>query len=147
MKTRTFIAVSILFMVAFVLIGGSSKKEITIDEVMEALCYTWINPDYNTNPGIEAIIVFHPNGKVELYSETTAISSTYGEFVITNKWADSKGNIWFSYYEERPLTNDWYYILNKISNSGKTLEQAWAMRDYPTEIDTEHVRYAIYTRQ
>jgi len=69
-----------------------------------------------------------------------------GEFVITNKWIDSKGNIWytiiFKFYVQ------YNYGLLKISNSGKTLEYAFG-NEYPKKIDPSdiHSVYLIFYRQ
>jgi hypothetical protein len=147
MKTRTLCIILILVLAILIIFGsGASRKPAYISKVYE-IYGTWVNPDYNTNPGIAAIRVYHPNGEVNRYSENTATAAGSGEFVITNKWAGSKGTIWYTTIEKYPFTFDVYRILNIISNSGKTLEQTWTLSDYPTEIDTEHSRYAIYYRQ
>ncbi len=87
MRTRTFIAVSILFMVVFFLIGGSSTKEITIDEPMEALCRTWINSEYTGIPTQKDI--YHSDGTYDWYNNATDTESAYdGTFTIEEAWVD-----------------------------------------------------------
>jgi hypothetical protein len=149
MKSRTLLSILILILALLIVVGScaTGKKAYVVKED-EELFGTWINPDYN-NTGHCAKYVFHHNGKVEYYSATTDRAADHGEFVITNKWADVKGNICYTMIEEFPFwgTGRINYILAKISNSGKTLEFTWTHSDYPTEIDPEHSRYNIYYRQ
>jgi len=123
-----------------------NKKPAYISKVYE-IFGTWVNPDYN-NTGFCAKYVFHPNEKLESYSATTDRVADHGAFVITNKWADSKGNIWYTIIQKFPF---WgigriEYCFAKISNSGKTMEFTWNHGDYPTEIDPGYSRYTIFYR-
>jgi len=68
-----------------------------------------------------------------------------GEYTIKDKWTDSEGNIW--YKETFVVYGQKFYELDKISNSGKTLEFQYSTSKYPTKIDPENGRYRIYHRK
>ena len=93
---------------------------------------------------------FYPNGKMVRYA-TDAGSTilSHGEWVITNKWIDSEGNIWYTLTKKRDYQNFWTYTLAQLSNFGKTVEFAESLMDYPKEISPNdpYTRYSIYYRQ
>ena len=111
---------------------------------------TWVNPEYNYEAKYIPKFIVHPNGKTEDFSTDTS-NTVYesAELVITNKWTDSKGNIWYTYIGKGTDAKFWRYYLVRISNSGKTWESADSPNDYPKEIDPNnpYTRYAIYYRQ
>jgi phage baseplate assembly protein gpV len=143
MKTRTFIAVSIFIIVAFVLIGGGSKKEITIEEAMEALCHTWINTDYPPNTWVQKIVVY-PDGRYVTYDraefplDTPAIEK---RITIEVAWTDRAGNIWFKATLKR--WNRTEYVINRIDESGTAWEYIDAWDDYPEDIIPDAPKYRI----
>ncbi len=150
MKTRVLVSI-LLFILAVLIIAGSCATEKMAYVSKEYEFYgTWVNPDYTYADKSSSRIIINPNGKMEWYyivAETTAVYS--GEFVITNKWTDSKGNIWYSIIWKSDDSKYWTYALGKISNSGKTLEYVKSPNDYPKEIDPNDPRayYRIYYRQ
>jgi hypothetical protein len=91
--------------------------------------------------------VFKPDGTVECIRSWVG-DKWGGRYLITGKWYDSQGNIFYRYHwVENRRTGLEAYSLGKISNSGNTLE---AMRDhsaYPTEIDPKHPFYEKFTRK
>lgn len=141
MKARTFIAVSILIMLAFVLIGSSSTKEITIDEAMEALCGTWVNTEITDRYSQKDI--YHSDGTYSWYREVTDTNPYKGTFTIEEAWTDREGTIWIKAklsFHGKP------YAIYKISDSGTVLESKWFLNEWPEDIKSIRF-YLIYYRQ
>jgi hypothetical protein len=72
-----------------------------------------------------------------------------GRYLITGKWKDSQGNIYFRYHY---VVYDGFggfeaYTLAKISNSGNTLETLHDTETYPTEIEPGVPFYRKYNRK
>ncbi len=109
---------------------------------------TWVNLEYDNTRAYPPKVVFTPNGKFDFYSVSTATETpSHGEFVITNKWIDNKGNVWYTgiiKFDVNPFLQ--WYELFKISNTGKTLEIDKAISDYPKEIDPKSGQYHFYHR-
>ena len=152
MKTgRLVLSVMLVFAVLFV-IGtlATGENPISEEDFYEAFSGTWINDEYSGGDGLEQKILNHPDGTWEsysmVYSKGWALS---GKEIITDKWTDSKGNIWYKAKGEI-LTVQWhYYRYGKISNSGNTWEYIISMGDNPIEKwepDFQH-SYHIYYRQ
>ena len=147
MKARTFISILILVFTVLVVAGSfATGQDVYVVKEDEELFGIWINTNYDEISKYSKIVI-KLDGKAEYYNASTYSDFDKGEFVITNKWFDSKGNIWYTMSEEIPLYMIRYYSLYKISNSGKTLQLIFNTRDYPTEIDPEDTRYSIYYRQ
>jgi hypothetical protein len=152
MKNRTLILVIILISAVFVLFVGARKKEIPIEEALEAISGTWINQEYETM-GIDAKLVFKSNGTIASYYLTNQSNpNASAELTIEDKWIDSKGNIWFrAIMEPRGVGSYLYLCLFRISDSGKILEYMYSSVDYPEKIVTEPeeitTSYRIYYRQ
>ena len=147
MKSRTLILVALIM--AVLIIAGSCAKEKPDYISKEYEIYgTWVNPEYEKQGSYQKV-VFHPHGKIDFYPAIDSTKSlVHGEFVITNKWTDSDGNVSYtiiSRFDWDPLS--WYYGLTKISNSGKTSERQRSISDYPSEFDTSNANYRIYYRQ
>ena len=148
MKTRTLISILILVFAVLIVIGNcATGKKVYVAKEDEELYGTWANPDYNYAAYATPKFVYHPDGKSEGYIlDTETHAHWYGEFIVTNKWIDSEGNIWYT------IIFKWYvqyeYGLLKITNSGKTLEFAYG-NEYPKEIDSSdiHSVYLILYRQ
>ena len=146
MKTRTLILIVILFTSVVFGIGSCVSDKMAYISKEYEIYGTWVNPDYNKET-LLGKVVFHPNGIMEGYGAATGpAASDEAEFVITNKWTDSKGNIWYTIIYK--FFVQWEYGLLKISNSGKTLEFAYG-NEYPKEIDSSdiHSVYLILYRQ
>jgi hypothetical protein len=109
---------------------------------------TWVNTDYNNTDRFSKIEVY-PNGIIHNYrKDTSTVIGIEWVFVITNKWIDSKGNIFYTMRIRDETDIAWSFLLLKISNSGKTLEYDRSLDDYPKEIDPQiSGMYSIYYRQ
>jgi len=151
MKARTYVSIMILVLAVLIVVGSCATDKMAYISKDYEIYGTWINPD--AKPIVQkAKIVIHPNGKMELYPTITSASFGHNEFVITNKWIDSKGNIWYTLifdwgelYQQDTFDPD--YVLCKISDSGKTLELSWTNTDYLKEIDPNYTDYHILYRQ
>jgi hypothetical protein len=151
MKTRSLVSILILVLALLIVVEScaTGKKAYVVKED-EELYGTWANSDYNYAAYATPKFVFHPDGKSEGYPIDTEIHAHwYGEFIITNKWIDSEGIIWYTINLKRDYYKNWTYSLVKISNFGKTVEFADSPNDYPKEInpDDRYTRYSIYYRQ
>jgi len=107
----------------------------------EELYGMWINLDKSKRPQKQ---IFKSDGTIEFSSGATKWRARY---LITGKWKDSQGNIFYRYH----FVADYYgleaYTLAKISNSGNTLETLRDSEAYPTEIEPEVPFYRKYTRK
>ena len=156
MNARKF--VSILILVSALLIAISScttGKKAYIAKEDEELYGIWINTDYNDSQH-PAKFIFKPDGTEVGYAKTDSTHSIYhGEYIITDKWTDSEGNIWYKVFfpimwrvgmgkDTEPT-----YHLDKIDKSGNILETVRSGIDYPTELgpDVLLYTYTIYYRQ
>jgi hypothetical protein len=147
MKTRTSVSILIIVLAVLIITGSYvTAQDAYVVKEDEELFGTWINTDYD-KMNKDAKIVIKPAGKAEYYNASTDSDAVQGEYVITDKWVDSEGNIWYKMRGEIPLYMIRYYSLYKISNSGKTLQCIFNNRDYPTEIAPEDTRYSIFYRQ
>jgi len=146
MKSRTFVSISILVVAVLIVVGSCANEKPDYISKDYEIYGTWVNPDYGDGPMWHPKAVFNPNGITDYYPSITATKPTpsQGQFFITNKWSDSKGNILYTFIYH--FCDEKVYILAKISNSGKTLEMAMST-DYPEEMGLESSQYFIYNRQ
>jgi len=149
MKTSKFVLFLILVVAVLIVVGSCAKEKPDYISKDYEIYGTWVNPDYNKTSSWGKII-FYPYGKFELYhADTKTRFDIFEDFIVTNKWTDSKGNIWYTCIFEGGNRNWDAYVLIKISNSGKTLELADSTSDYPKEVDPKDSSYLylIYYRQ
>ncbi len=110
----------------------------------EELYGIWIN--LSKSHGAQEQII-KPDGTYEYIRGATKGRARY---LITGKWKDSQGNIFYRYH---CVLNDpqggglEIYVLAKISNSGNTLETLHDSETYPTDIEQEVPFYRKYTRK
>ena len=146
MKSK-ILFVFLILITTGMMISASAKPEKPAYISKEYEIYgTWINSDYDFS-SVKAKVIFNPNGKATYYNtETSSISNDNREFYITNKWTDSEGNVWYTFIEYLP--GEKFYLLVKISNSGRTMEMAGYPIDYPKEIDPDGMYlYSIRYRE
>ena len=152
MKTgRLGLSVMSVFAVLF-LIGtlATAENPISAEVFYEAFSGTWINEEYSGGEGLEQKIINYPDGTWDAYSYVFSKGSYHtGKETVTDKWTDSKGNIWYKARGEM-IKGGWqYYRYGKISYSGDTWEYIISMGDNPIEKwepDFQH-SYHIYYRQ
>ena len=96
--------------------------------------------------------VFSSDGKIKFYRYESSQSPEFvGTYNITEKWTDSEGNIWYKMKATgksiRYGDNAGWYLLARISDSGKTLEYVYHPVDYHKKLDPNHPSYRIIYRQ
>jgi hypothetical protein len=155
MKDRTFVLILILYTAVLVIAGscGTMRKAYVAQED-EAFYGTWVNPDYGGLAKVEKV-VHDPDGVLRFYSTATSTKESWrAKFIITGKWTDAQGNIWYQWLETEGEggaivdTGD-YYFLGKISDAGRVIEMSFSSYDYPTEVNPDSLKYdyRIYYRQ
>jgi hypothetical protein len=88
-------------------------------------------------------IITSVGAMVEKNIELKKKSRLSGMFTITDRWTDSKGNIWTKLTYFVPELNASGYELRKLSRSGKILEGVFSTKNYPTEIDPNAPGYYL----
>jgi hypothetical protein len=143
MKTRTLISISTLVLAVLIVIGScaTTKKAISKQEAMDALCHTWTKPAGTTGTDKD---VYKRDGTFEWsYEVDSTEPSIKGNFKIEEAWSDREGNIWiFAWFDY------WggFKYLCKISNSGTVMEMKKYYGDIPPDIEEMTFPY-IYYRQ
>ena len=148
MKARTFVSILILVLAVLIIAGSCATEKITYISKEYEIYGTWVNTDYDDTNRYSKVVVY-PNGIIHYYRKNTdTVVSIEEEFVIANKWIDSKGNIYYTTRNFAEIYPGWTFSLYKINNSGKNLEYDWSFNDYPKEIDPQKSgEYHIYYRQ
>ena len=148
MKARTLVSILILILAVLVIAGSCATNQMKHISKDYEIYGTWVNPEYNETFA-EAKLAFSPDGKLRGYGKDISTDYEKAEFIITNKWVDSKGIVWYTYRFKMLYGSIWTYVLVKISDSGKALEFAEAGSDYPTEVNPDNAmyRYQILYRQ
>ena len=140
MKTRTLVSICILILAVLIIAGSCATDKMTYVSKDFEPYGTWVNPDYDDI--IEyAKATYFPNGRAKLYGKVNATDYWESEFVITNKWVDSEGNVWYTSRDRYAGSTQWVYVLFKISDSGKTMEYAIVGSDYPSDLDPDNRTY------
>ncbi len=95
MKTGTLVSIIILVSALLIAISSCTKgKKAYIAKEDEELYGIWINTDYNERD-LPVKFIIKPDGTEEGYAKIDSTHSYYhGEYIITDKWTDSEGNIW-----------------------------------------------------
>ena len=85
-------------------------------------------------------------GKEEAYSSVNDTEPMFtSESLISHKWTDAKGNIWYKYRYRGNLEGG--FVLSRISESGKIMEFVFSQWEYPTEIDISSEYYRKFNRK
>ena len=66
--------------------------------------------------------------------------------LISHKWTDTKGNIWYKCRWKTGMGGSGFSLL-KISESGKTLEFIFSQWEIPKELDINSEYYRVYYRK
>ena len=120
----------------------------------EDICGTWVNteqPKGRYYP-VEEKRVFSLDGMFKFYRYESSQSPEFeGTYTITEKWTDSQGNIWYKMKAMgkslKYRDNVEWYLLSRISDSGKTLEYVYHPLDYHKKLDPNHPSYRILYRK
>jgi hypothetical protein len=115
---------------------------------------TWVNTEQPKGKyhHVAEKRVFSPDGMFKFYYYESSQSPEFeGTYAITERWTDSEGNIWYKMratgksikYRDKV---EWY-LLSRISDSGKTLEYVYHPLDYHKKLDPNHPSYRILYRK
>ena len=141
---------SILALVLSIVISAFATQVIAgewgyLAKDQEELYGTWVNIKYVS--GIPQKIIYKPAGTFNCFKDVNAkVPCEGGRYLITGKWSDLEGNIFY----KCNWVGDWgeeAYQITKISNSGKTLELVLGYDEPPRNIDAANVWYRKYTRK
>ena len=106
---------------------------------------TWVNMDYFGSTPQK--IIYRPVGTFSYFRNANSEApDNGGRYLITGKWSDSMGNLFY----KSNWVGDWgeeAYQISKISNSGKTLEFVLSYDEPPRNIDPDNIWYRKYTRK
>jgi hypothetical protein len=137
MKTKLLtIRLTVLIILAFTTNSSyASDKRAYVAKENEALYGTWVNDEYNSSPR-SAIHIYKADGTWIFYRKTSD-ETPYeeGTYTITDKWAESNGDICYKIRWETDYLARSGYELTCISYLGSTKESANSQSDYPTQID------------
>ncbi len=146
MQSKVLVLSVLLFSAGIVLFGSGTNKEADIDEVLQIMSGTWINPEYDARP-IGAKGVFHQDGSVDIYNKTTDASvRDHMKYTIEEAWYDRDGNIWYKATYVKIGEYGSGYELGKLSDNATVWESVFSRVKYPEELDPMR-NYFIYYRQ
>ena len=115
----------------------------------EELCGTWEHPTYSDpeHHGFQGKYIFKTDMTWERFEllQGKYVSELSGTYKITNKWTDSKSNVWYKIHW-KSIYQDLYGLF-KISDSGKKCEFNTDPIAYPTKIDPKGSHYRVYYRK
>ena len=159
MKKHVMIHSTLVCLLLLVLLGGCGPAKYT-PKANEELYGTWINKSYSgqydptdAHPQKEVI---DSNGYHVFRFVDDSAQYFVGAEIITSKWTDSEGNIWYKTYKgawtdpkSKPVVPLFLY---KLSKSATVRESAYEIRDtytpnaFPAKIDSKDSSYLVYTR-
>ena len=111
----------------------------------EELYGTWVNMKYGSC--IPQKIIYKPVGTFNCFRDANSkVPDDGGRYLVTGKWSDSEGNIFY----KSNWVGDWgeeAYQITKISSSGNTLEFMLGYDEPPKNIDPANIWYRKYNRK
>jgi hypothetical protein len=141
------ISAALIFSVVYVLAG---EKTYVVKE-NEELYGTWENPNYvgGKSHGTFRKVIFRADMTFENFRwlEGQDVGVYSGAYNVTDKWTDSKGNVWYRVHWKTSLWE--HYGLFKVSNSGNKCEFVTDPIEYgyPKKIDPKAFTYRVYYRK
>ena len=133
-----------LILVAFsgTVLAGENVYKATDNE---ELFGKWVNMEYTT--GTPPQMANFKLGENEYYSSVDDKESMFtAEFIISHKWTDSKGNIWYRAKWNAGMMGSGFSLI-KLSESGNTFESNFSQWEHPKEIDINNEYYRLYYRK
>ena len=135
----------IFILVAFsgTILAGENEYKATENE---ELFGTWVNMEYTSAESPPQMAIFKL-GENEYYSSVKDKEPMFtAEFLISHKWTDAKGNIWYKAKWKAGMMGSGFSLI-KISESGKTFESNHSQWEHPKEIDINSEYYRKYNRK
>ena len=143
---KTILAMT-LCLALLILIGTASAGS-------EEIWGTWVTPEQPTGDSLHVSQkrVFSADRMVKFYHYESSQSPEFeGSYTIAEKWTDSEGNTWYKMKATgkslRYGDKAGWYLLARISDSGKTLEYVYHPFDYHKKLDPDHPSYRIIYRK
>ena len=139
-KKLVFFGLLTLF-AAPIVFAEDYKKEIPVEDAMNAFCGTWIMD--NACHGVKKQIWNHNETYEWYYQETSTQPDYKGTFKIEKAWLDREGNIWFINWRSF-RGNSW--TLCRISNAGTVAEhmRSFSANRIPDKIDPDDARFDYF---
>lgn len=96
--------------------------------------------------------VFTSGGEIKFYFYESSQSPEFeGTYVVAEKWTDAGKNTWYKIKATgkslRYGDKAGWYMLTRISDSGKTLEYVYHPLEYHKKLDPDHPSYRILYRK
>ena len=148
---KSLLALAISATLIFSVVNALAGEKAYTPKDNEELCGTWENPTYSDprHFGFQRKYIFRIDMTFERFDWLQGkyvgeISCTYK---ITNKWTDSKSNVWYKIHWKSIYTD--HYGLFKISDSGEKCEFVSEPIEYgyPKKIDPQWDSYRVYYRK
>ena len=143
MKSLASLMICLLFVAfsAFVMAEENEYKATNNEELFGE----WILEDYTEGPPPQ-MVIFKLGSWDGYYSTDDKEPGWKAKNLITHKWTDAKGNVWYK-TQWRVIHFHRGFSLYQISDSGKTLEHVYSEWEYPKKMDTGNDNYRIYKRK
>lgn len=155
---KSLIATLVLAISVIILSCTSQQYAPTVDEEMYG---TWENEDYSAHTAEfwsesqQVVMKSGGEGQMGRLLERADVGTKMDiVYTITSKRTDTEGNVWYeqiwtAYFEYggKLQEHSRFYVLSKVSDSGKTLELIRDETGYPAEMDPEKPGYRIFYRK
>ena len=150
---KTLLALAISAALIFSVVDALAGEKTYVVKENEELYGTWVNPSYSSaTPGkaSDQKIIFRTDMTFERFRWLAGdyVSVWSGAYKITDKWTDSKANIWYKIQWERFHLME-HFGLFKLSDSGKKCEFVTDPIEYgyPKKIDPDTISYRVFFRK
>jgi hypothetical protein len=148
-KQLSFIAFFVAFLVSSSSFADDTVYQFRLPKYNEPIYGTWINEEYEVKVYEDQKLVYYNWGYAEEYHRVSD-KNTSNKFTYTlvEKWEDADGNVWYKELDQTQGGKLWY-LIDRISKDGTTLESAMGYSDFPKESDLNPstAGYRIYHRQ
>jgi hypothetical protein len=111
-----------------------SISAVQAGDANEKIYGIWVNKEYDMT-GTYPRWDYNSDGTWASYVKIGDQPVWGGKYTITEKWTDSEKNVWYKIKWVNTMTAYEGFGLLKISDSGNTIEQQFAVGDYPSKID------------
>jgi hypothetical protein len=111
-----------------------SISAVQAGDANEKIYGIWVNKEYDATEAYPRWD-YNSDGTWASYVKIEDQPVWGGKYTITEKWTDSEKNVWYKIKWVNTMTAYEGFGLLKISDSGNTIEQQFAVGDYPSKID------------
>jgi len=111
-----------------------SISAVQAEESNEKIYGIWVNKEYDATEAYPRWD-YNSDGTWASYVKIEDQPVWGGKYTITEKWTDPEKNVWYKIKWVNKMTGYEGFGLLKIADSGNTIEQQFALGDYPSKID------------